>query len=289
MTEPTIRPATAADHAAIREFTTDTFDWGDYVADVFEDWLEESDSHVAVVEWEGRPVAIARAVMLSANEGWVHGARVHPEHRRKGLASRLNDHLCDWARDQGALIVRLMIESWNEAAQRQVAARGYRRISEWTNAARGLGSAPDPVTNGGRRVPGDEQLVVGTRAEIEPAWVAWSTSELSRLGRTLYPRGWLMRRMTRTDLDNAVAAKKLLHGPSGWIVAEDEDETMFVPLLVATDGDAYRMVRALVDRADRRDYGRVRIMVPTVDWMDEALTRAGFDLTGEQIWAKTLV
>lgn len=288
MTEPTIRPATAADHAAIRVFTTDTFDWGDYVAEVFEHWLEAPDSLVAVVEVGGRPVAIARAAMLSSSEAWLHGARVHPEHRRLGLASRLNDHLCDWARDQGALIVRLMIESWNEAAQRQVAAGGYRRISEWTNAVRGLGSAPDPVTNGGRRVPGDEQLVVGTPAEIEPAWVAWSTSELSRLGRTLYPRGWLMRRMTRADLDAAVAGKDLLHGPSGWIVAEDEDETMFVPLLVTTDVDAYRMVRALVDRADRREYGRVRIMVPTVEWMDEALIRAGFDLTGEQIWAKTL-
>lgn len=284
-----IRPARAEDHSAIREFTTDTFTWGDYVADVFTDWLADPAAHVAVAVADGTPVAIARAVMMSENEAWLHGARVHPDHRRQGLATRLNVHLSDWARSQGALIVRLMIESWNEPAQRQVELAGYRRVCEFSNGVRGLGSEPDPVTNGGRRVPGDEQLVVGTPAEIEPAWVAWSTSGLAREGRNLYPRGWLMRRLLRSDLDEAVAAKRLLHGPSGWIIAEEEDDdTMFVPLLVTTDGDAYRMVRAVVDRADRKGYPRVRMLVPAVDWMNAALTRAGFDLSGEQVWAKTL-
>lgn len=287
---PLIRSARPDDHDAIRSFTTDTFEWGDYVADAFESWLEDPDAEVAVALDDDRPVAIARAVMLSPTEGWMHGARVHPDHRRRGLATHLNHHLCEWGRARGGLVMRLMIEGWNEAAQRQVAAAGFRTVSRWTNAVRGLGSTPDPVTNGGRRVPGDEQLVVGTRAEIEPAWVAWSTSELSRTGRELYPRGWLMRRMHRGDLEDAVAEKHLLHGPSGWIIAEDEDDdTMFVPLLVAADGDAYRMVRAVVDRADRKNYSRVRALVPSVDWMTEALARGGFELADEQVWAKTLV
>ncbi len=283
-----IRPARTEDHAAILAFTANTFSWGDYVGDAFHTWLADSNAHVAVATVDDRPVAVARGVMMSATEGWMHGARVHPEHRRKGLATRLNHHLCEWASAQGALIVRLMIESWNEAAQRQVEAAGYRRVCEWANAVRRLGSEPDPVTNGGRRVPGDEQLVVGTRAEIEPAWVAWSQSQLARVGRTLVPRGWLMRRMVRADLEQAVAGRALLHGPSGWIIAEEEDEGMFVPLVVANDTDAYRLVRALVDRADRRGYPRVRVMAPSVEWMVDALTRGGFDVTGDQIWARTV-
>lgn len=290
MTEPTIRAARAEDHEFIRAFTTDTFSWGDYVADVFQDWLADPSAHVAVAVSGEQPVAVARGVMMSPTEGWMHGARVHPDHRRQGLATRLNDHLCEWARSQGGLIVRLMIEAWNDAAQRQVEAAGYRKVCDWTNAVRGLGSEPDPVTNGGRRVQGDEQLVAGTPAEIEPAWIAWSTSALSRAGRNLYPRGWLMRRMTRGDLEEAVAAKRLLHGPSGWIVAEQEDDnTMFVPLLITSDDDAYRMVRAVVDRADRKGYERLRMLVPSVDWMNEAVARAGFESSGEQVWAKTVV
>ena len=284
-----IRSGRPDDLDAIRAFTTDTFSWGDYVAESFPGWLSDPNAEVAVAVVDDRPVAVARAVLMSATEGWMHGARVHRDHRRQGLATRLNDHLCDWVRSRGGLVVRLMIEEWNEAAQRQVEAAGYRLVTTWTNATRGLGSQPDPGTNGGRRVPGDEQLVAGTPAEIEPAWVAWSTSELARVGRNLYPRGWLMRRMVRADLEEAVAHKQLLHGPSGWIVAEDEDDdTMFVPLLVATDGDAYRMVRAVVDRADRRAFVRVRALVPSVAWMTDALTRGGFDLSGEQVWAKAV-
>ncbi|HSJ27053.1 MAG TPA: GNAT family N-acetyltransferase [Acidimicrobiia bacterium] len=286
MTE--IRPARPEDHEVIRAFTTDTFSWGDYVADVFTEWLRDPDAEVAVATVDDRPVAIARGVLMSPTEGWMHGARVHPDHRRRGLATMLNDHLCAWAASRGALIVRLMIEAWNEAAQRQVAAAGYRMVCEWTNAFRNLGTEPDPHTNGGRRVPGDEQLAVGTPAEIEPAWVTWSTSELARAGRGLYPRGWLMRRMHRRDLDEATASGGLLHGPSGWILAEDEDGDMFVPFVATTDDDAYRLVKATVDRADRRTFAGVRVLVPSVPWMVDALHRGGFELSGEQIWAKTL-
>lgn len=290
MSEPVIRPAVPEDRPAIAAFTTATFSWGDYVADTFDEWLADPGSHVAVVTVDTQPVAIARAVMMSPTEGWLHGARVHPEHRRRGLGSRLNDHLSEWVRDQGGFVVRLMIESWNDPAQNQVASLGYRRVCDWTNATRLLGSEPDPITNGGRRVHGDEQLAVGTPAEIEPAWVAWSASELSRSGRMLYPRGWLMRRITRRDLEEAVDGHRLLHGPSGWIVAEPEDDdTMFVPFLAATSEDAYRLIRALVDRADRRDFQRVRVLVPTVEWMDAALVRGGFDLSGDQIWERSLV
>lgn len=290
MSDVTIRPARVTDHEAIAAFTADTFSWGDYVPDAFGAWLKDPQSHVAVAVVDNAPVAVARAVMMSGKEGWMHGARVHPGHRRMGIATQLNDHLCQWASSQGALIVRLMIESWNEPAQSQVAAGGYRRVCEWMNAVRKLGSEPDPVTNGGRRVRGDEQFTAGTPAEIEPAWVAWSSSELSRVGRNLYPRGWLMRKMRREDLDQAVAHRRLLHGPSGWIVAEEEDdgETMFVSLVVSTEDDAYRLVKAMVDRADRNEYPRIRCLVPGVDWMTDALTRAGFDISGDQVWAKTV-
>jgi len=290
VTDSAIRPARAEDHAAIAAFTTDTFSWGDYVADAFGDWLADPQAHVAVATVDDTPVAVARAVMMSETEGWMHGARVHPDHRRKGLATRLNLFLCDWAAGRGAVVVRLMIESWNEAAQRQVETAGYRRVCEWMNGVLTLGSDPEPGSNGGRRVPGDEQLVVGTPAEIDPAWVAWSSSDLFKAGRSLYPRGWLMRRMTVADIKEAVEAIALLHGPSGWIVAEPEGEdTMFVPLFVATEDDGYRLARAVVDRGDRRGFQRIRIMVPAVPWATDALERAGFDLTGDQIWSRTLV
>lgn len=285
----TVRPARLEDHAAIAGFASQTFEWGDYVPDAFPGWLADPSAMVVVAADGDRAVALARGVLLSPEEGWLHGARVHPDYRRQGIASRLNDHLCEWAAERGAKIVRLLIESWNEPAQRQVEASGYRMAGEWVSARRTLGTEPDPQTNGGRRVPGDEQMTAATRAEIEPAWVTWSTSELSRVGRTLYPMGWLMRRMTRHDLDDAVRRHALLHAPSGWAVADPSDaDGMFVPFVAATEEDAYRLVKALVDRADRKGFERMRMMVPAVGWMVDALTRGGFELAPNQVWARTV-
>lgn len=39
---------------------------------------------------------------------------------------------------------------------------------------------PDPTTNGGIRVPGDERLDIAPRAEAQPVWSMWSTSDLIR-------------------------------------------------------------------------------------------------------------
>ena len=42
MSDAVIRPARADDQPAIAAFTTDTFSWGDYVSDVFLDWLDRT-------------------------------------------------------------------------------------------------------------------------------------------------------------------------------------------------------------------------------------------------------
>ena len=44
----TIRPARPDDKSAIATFTTDTFEWGDYVADAFDAWMEDPDGQILI-------------------------------------------------------------------------------------------------------------------------------------------------------------------------------------------------------------------------------------------------
>lgn len=288
MSDPILRPARQSDRVDIVEFTTDTFSWGDYVGDSFDGWLAADESLLGVVEVDGRVAAIARAVLLSPSEAWLHAARVHPDHRRRGHASRLNDWLCGWAASQGAVVARLYIEDWNEAAQRQVSENRYRMVSQWVSARRRLGTEPDPTTNGGRRVRGEEQLTAATPAEVDPAWAVWSGSDMTRSGRGLHPFGWLFRRLTRDDIERAVRDRELLHGPSGWVMARDDNGTMVVPFVAAADDDLYRIVRAAVDRADRHEFGAMHVLVPDTPDVADALERAGFGLDRGQVWARPL-
>lgn len=287
-----VRPATAADLQAVTAFTTGTFDWGDYVPGRFLAWIEDTDSIVMVATDDSdTPIGLARAIQMSEREAWIHAARVDPNHRRTGVATAINAALCGWAADRGAVVTRLLTEDWNTAAQRQVEASGYRRVCGWSWPMRELGSGRiDPITNGGKRVAGEEQLASGSRAEIDPAWVAWSSSDMATAGRGLLPIGWTFRRMTLDDVHAASRERELMQCASGWVIARSrsDDSELFVPWVVTNPLDAPRLARAVVDLAARRRMSTVMVMIPTIDWLDSAFERAGCQIRRGYVYAKTL-
>ncbi len=285
-----VRPARLDDREPVAAFTTGTFEWGDYVPDRFEGWLGAEDSTVLVAtDGSDVPIGLARVVLMSDREAWIHAARVHPEHRRQGVGSAINEELCAWASSHGALVARLMTEDWNEAAQGQVAGSGYRRVSTWSWPMRDLSVGRiDPVTNGGRRVPGEEQLASGSRAEIDPAWIAWSSSELASAGRGLFPIGWTFRRMTIDDVHSASRSRELMQCASGWVIASGENDHLSVPWVATNPLDAPKLARAVVDLAARRNMASLMVMVPTIDWLDEAFERSGCKINRGYVWAREL-
>lgn len=286
---PTIRAATPDDLPQVAAFTADTFEWGDYVAEDFPEWLDDDEGHVMVAEVDGRVVGLGRVVLLSPREAWLHAARVHPDHRRSGIGAALNDHGCDWARARGAVVARLMTEDWNEPAIGQVTKLGYRRTASWTWAVRRIDAGEvDPRTNGGRRVPGDERLHPGGTAEAEPAWIAWSTGDLAVSGRQLYPLGWHFRRMTMDDVTAAARRRALWQCPSGWVVADVDGAGWHVSWVVTNDLDADRLLRAVLDRAEATSMAWIRMLVPRTPWMDGALEQAGYEQHPAGIYALEL-
>jgi GNAT superfamily N-acetyltransferase len=285
-----LRVATSEDIEAVTGFTTDTFSWGDYVPRELEAWLSDERGLVMVaVDDSGTAVAVSRTVMLSNQEAWLHAARVHPSHRRRGLGRMLNDAGCEWASGRGARIARLMVEDWNEAAQAQVATLGYRLASSWMSAVVEVGSEVLPSTNGGRRVPGEERLTPGRAAEADVAWMSWNLSELARAGRELFPVGWHFRRMRPEDLSAAATRRELWHCPSGWVIAvNDENGQLSLPWLSTTDIDASRLIRAVIDLADGTRSDRIHILAPRLGWLEQALERAGFAITPSSVFARNL-
>ena len=289
MSQPLVRPARPDDLAAVAEFTTGTFSWGDYVADRFVEWLDHPGGRVVVaVDGDDRPIGVARVVLLSPREAWLHAARVHPEHRRSGLGAAMNLACREWAAQQGAVIARLLVEDWNQPARGQVEKLGFRPVAHFAHARRVMGGAtPVPGANGGRRVPGPERLAVAHRSEAEPAWMAWSTGELAQASHQLFPQGWLFRRMTFDDVTGAAKVGRLWQCPSGWVIAS-VDEALDVDWVATTELDASRLVRAVVDRGHELEVAEIGVMIPRVGWLAEALAEAGFELTPSTVYAMQL-
>ncbi len=274
-----IRAARADDKPAIASFTEDTFSWGDYVVDAFDRWLIDPNGLLLVAtDGDDHPVAISRGTMLSATELWLQGARVHPEWRRRGIASALDRTTEDWARDRGGRICRLAIEDWNTPARVQVEKIGLRPVSEWVHASRTVRTAaPVAKGNGGRRRPPLDRFVRAPSAEAQPAFMAWSGGPLGRTARGLLAIGWTWRRLSVEDLVRAAKAGALWMCPAGWVLAAPNEETLELGWLEAGPDDIGELLKSALDLAAELDAERLSLKVPEVPWLVDELERTGFD------------
>ena len=131
-----VRTGRPEDAAGVREFTQNTFHWGDYVADVFPEWVAqaekgEGDVLVAVVHGDDgeRVVGVNHVRYLSPDEAWFEGIRVRPEYRRSGIGRLLTSSSIERARERGVKVCRAAIDSDNEKSQGLARSFGFRPVA----------------------------------------------------------------------------------------------------------------------------------------------------------------
>ena len=120
-----IRSAEGSDKTSVIDFCRDTFSWGDYIADVWNIW--QSKGRLYVMEDEGKVVGVYN-LSLFEKQAWIEGLRIHPKHRRKGLAKNMLKHAESFVQNK---IIRLIIESENNPSIRLVESMGYVLEDKW--------------------------------------------------------------------------------------------------------------------------------------------------------------
>lgn len=285
-----IRKATATDKKAIAPFTTDTFDWGDYVQDRFDQWLADPASHNVVATLDGDPIGFARGVLPSPTELWLQGGRIHPDHRGNEVMDAMSTVIVDWAAHQGARVARALIEDWNTSSRRSIEKAAFREVSQWVYATREIiNRDPQPTGNGGKRVRGDERLRPASSAETEPAFMAWSTSDLMRASRSLFAVNWVWRKLETDDLTLSAKEHSLFESASGWaIITRTVDQYMNVAWMMANPDDTFRLIRAVLDRAIETDAKGLHFFLPVLDETTAALNRIGCATKTMSIWEKSI-
>jgi GNAT superfamily N-acetyltransferase len=279
--EFTVRPATAGDISPIAEWTRDTFDWGDYVADALADWLAIPNAQVQIAtDASNDPLAVSLVQMLSPTEGWLSGARVHPNWRRRGLGSLLNQSSIDWIRSEGGVVARLAVETGNEAAVNQVKKLGYRPTSAWVFGELDPG-APAHIDR-------SDLLSRSGRSDVDPAWMYWSTSEFSEKGRALLASGWSWRRATTADIDRAARESRMFVSAAGWLIVGENPERLDVSWIAASQQDFPRLITGVRQLARERGAESVYFRIPATGWSEETLAREGVDTSPLTIFAKAV-
>lgn len=88
-----VRRVREGDRGFVLGYCQDTFGWGDYIGDVWDDWQSDGgflaceDCAPASSSPPG-PVGVCH-MHMSPGQAWIEGIRVHPQHRRRGIATFL--------------------------------------------------------------------------------------------------------------------------------------------------------------------------------------------------------
>ncbi|GAC1387156.1 MAG: hypothetical protein NVS4B7_16630 [Ktedonobacteraceae bacterium] len=129
MSATEIRQARPEDREAVLAFCQQTWDWGDYIEFVWDEWLRDTQGMLFVATLDTQPAGIAHLHMLTEADAWLEGMRVDPTHRQHGLATALNNAMLAEAMRRGATLARLITESTNTSSI-ALTERGYfRRVA----------------------------------------------------------------------------------------------------------------------------------------------------------------
>jgi GNAT superfamily N-acetyltransferase len=147
MDDITIRLAQPKDKDAVLAFCAHTWDWGDYIHQVWDEWLVNPSGRLLVAILANRPVGLMHLQIVAPGECWLEGMRVDPAMRKQGISKRLNEQAIREAQRIGAIVARLATRSENSIAQRAIESLGFQQVGtylHYVGAAEAVRGAPQP-------------------------------------------------------------------------------------------------------------------------------------------------
>lgn len=232
----TFRPVVPADKDRVLAFTAHTWgaDEGDYIHDVFDEWLADPAGEFTAAVIDAQVVAIAKLTDLGDGEWWFEGLRVDPDFRRRGIARALNRYHVEMARKSGGKVMRYMTGGENVGSQTIGAQAGFQHTI--TFAAR-LAAASTEF-----------EVPVKLTTVDAPAALKWLDSPLVRYQHQAFRDAWSVQTMTAAAITRAIAEGRAF----GLKQADGSIAAWAVVRSAAYDGDSEdgRSHRLRVDHLD---------------------------------------
>lgn len=284
MNEIVIRPARAADKAAVNALSAHIWEGEDYVPYAFPDWVADSAGEFSVAYEGDKLVGFAKLSQLGPGEWWMEGLRVHPEQRGRGIARRLHHHLLDQADELGPGILRFATNGKNTAVHHLAESTGFSHICSYTGAT-------IPASESGA---GLEQLRPATVAE-EAAVRTWlDQSAYFRAAHGLYEEHWtwleLAPRLSRLLAAGHVHWWQPDAQPEGVIIidptteGEEEERPLRLSYLDAPAAALPLLTHALVALATSGSWPTVTSRPLALEEICDAYGEAGWEVKDYQLW-----
>lgn len=284
-TELTIRPARPDDRAAMERICARTWEWGDYIPEVWDDWLAEA-AHsrtegrggaLIVGELAGQVVALSKITGQPRGQVWLEGMRVDPDYRRRGVAGQFLEYSLAYAGEHGARVVRLGTGHHNTAAHILAARAGMERVGScvhWT--------AEPLFSDGLAGLPELSLLTLEHEAQVQ-TFLAESTVLAHTHG--LYSVDWAWQELSAGDVEPLLKRGQVVAWcmPDGQLAglatihADREGNEMWVGFADGEAAAVTQLASAIRMQAAQLGAERVQAMVPDLAWLRDAYHAAGYD------------
>lgn len=212
------RPALPIDTPTVLAFARRIWDGGDYLPEVWGEWLADSEGMLAVAEYGGRVVGTIKLTHLGAEDWWLEGLRVDPDYQGRGIANHLHRLMQQRWETNGGGILRLATTSVNVAIHHLCERDGFQRIAEYQGfAAAPLEGASSPHDAGFQPIEKDD---------LPEAAVLALSSGVIRKAYGLVDLGWRWAPVTLPHLQRLLAEFPAYwwRGRQGVLVLDDEDD-----------------------------------------------------------------
>jgi GNAT superfamily N-acetyltransferase len=194
-----VRPANSQDRDTVLEFCAHTWEWGDYIEHVWDDWLHNPNGRLFVATVDGQPAGLINMRMLSATEAWLEGLRVAPAYRNHGLARELYLVAQAEAMNRGATVARQTVEAKNTRSRHLSVSNHMRQVGVFS-----IYIAP-PLPG---QVP-RERTQVATLQDLDDIIDYLNRSSIFPTVGGLYYAGFTAREITAALLEQKIEAGQL--------------------------------------------------------------------------------
>lgn len=268
-----VRLARPEDKAAVLAFCEHTWEWGDYLAEVWDEWLDDTSGRLLVAALEERPVAVVHMQMVSGEECWLEGMRVGPAARGRGVSRQLNQQAMQEAKKLGAKVARLATRFDNERAQHLLHQGEFEHIGTFLHCE-ALAEL----------LPGEPVPPLATLADMPALMSLLDRSSLyAAMGGLLYA-GWSGRALTEQVMRERLASGEVLAlrqwddvqalaicGPQ-----PSNDEVFMVEYLDGTSEGIGRLAYGLRALAAAQGLARVDVVIPDLLMLRDMLEGTGY-------------
>ncbi len=267
-----IRQARESDKTRVLEFCRNTWPGGDYIPDVWDDWVKDRKGRLIVATVGGRPVGLAHADMQTQDVAWLEGVRVHPLFRGKGIAGRLNVALVRFAARKGARVARLCTGSMNKASRKHLDKIGFPLLKKFQrlDCVIPLKSSPKGI--------------IRPHKYSSRMWKWIKSSPEFGQSEAMYSDGWTWRPLTPGIFRGFLAQRGvLLSGstvPNALSLFSSEERRLTLGFTAGHPEAVRNHALYLRHLLSKKAYDRVRVLLPERSKLIDRFEDAGYEKSG---------